>query len=183
MQAVLNAALPIFGLILTGFVCGRTRLLGRSATHSLNRFAIFLALPALLFLAMTRITPDQLSETGFAFAFGCGVALTFAVALGWSRRRRRPLASASIEALDAAYGNVGFMGIPLCLLAFGEASMPAAIIATLFTACVLFLFSVMLIETDLQEDASVWRTLPSASPAYHVLTMPACSYSRSWPWT
>jgi predicted permease len=160
MQAVLNAALPIFGLILTGFVCGRIRLLGRSATHSLNRFAIFLALPALLFLAMTRITPDQFNESGFALAFGGGIALTFGFAFAWSRKRCRSLASASIEGLDAAYANVGFMGIPLCLLAFGESSMPAAVIATLLTACVLFLFSVVLIETDLQKGASLWRTLP-----------------------
>ena len=57
MQAVLNAALPIFALISVGALCGRLGVFSPSATDSLNRFAIYLALPALMFLTMSRITP------------------------------------------------------------------------------------------------------------------------------
>jgi predicted permease len=131
----------------------------KSATDSLNRFAIYLALPALMFLAMSRITPDQVSQVGFALAFAGGIAITFALGFGLSRWRGRRVADASIEGLDAGYSNVGFMGIPLCLLVFGQASLPAAVIATLFTACVLFLFSIVLIEFDLHRGASHWRTV------------------------
>lgn len=138
MQAVLNAALPIFALIFTGFLCGRFRVFSETATDSINRFAIYLALPALMFLAMSRITPAQAAETGFALAFAGGIALTFAAGFFLSRRRGRRIAGASIEGLDVGYSNVGFMGIPLCLLVFGPDSLPSAVIATLFTACVLF---------------------------------------------
>jgi hypothetical protein len=133
MHAVLNAALPIFARIFTGFLCGRLGVFSTAATDSLNRFANYLALPALMFLAMARLTPEQASQIGF----------------GLSRLRGRRAASASIEGLDAGYSNVGFMGIPLCLLVFGPGSLPAAVIATLFTACVLFLIAVVIIETDL----------------------------------
>ncbi len=75
-----------------------------------------------------------------------------------SRLRGGRLAQASIEGLDAGYSNVGFMGIPLCLLVFGPASLPVAVIATLFTACVLFLFAIVLIESDLQGGAGRGRT-------------------------
>ena len=159
MQAVLNAALPIFALILTGFLCGRFGVFSRTATDSLNRFAIYLALPALMFLAMSKITPEQASQTGFSLAFGGGIVVTFAVGFALSRWRGRRIANASIEGLDAGYSNVGFMGIPLCLLVFGPSSLPAAVIATLFTACVLFLFAIALIEVDLQRDASLGRTM------------------------
>jgi len=159
MSAVLNAALPIFGLILVGYLCARFGLFSREATDSLNRFAIYLALPALMFLAMSKITPDQVSQVGFALAFAGGIAITFALGFGLSRWRGRRVANASIEGLDAGYSNVGFMGIPLCLLVFGQISLPAAVIATLFTACVLFLFSIVLIEFDLHSGASHWRTV------------------------
>ena len=159
MQAVLNAALPIFALILTGFLCGHFGVFSRTATDSLNRFAIYLALPALMFLAMSKITPEQASQTGFSLAFGGGIAVTFAIGFALSRWRGRRVANASIEGLDAGYSNVGFMGIPLCLLVFGPSSLPAAVIATLFTACVLFLFAIVLIEVDLQGDASLGRTM------------------------
>jgi predicted permease len=154
MHAVLNAALPIFGLILTGYLCGRFGGFDRSATDHLNRFAVYLALPALMFLAMSKITPEQVRQFGFVLTFAGGIAVTFALGFGVSRLRGRGIANASIEGLDAGYSNVGFMGIPLCLLVFGPASMPAAIIATLFTGCVLFLFAIVLIEIDLQKDVS-----------------------------
>jgi malonate transporter and related proteins len=159
MNAVLNAALPIFALIFVGYLCGRFGVFSPQATDSLNRFAIYLALPALMFLAMSKITPDQVSQVGFALAFAGGIAITFALGFGLSRWRGRRVANASIEGLDAGYSNVGFMGIPLCLLVFGQTSLPAAVIATLFTACVLFLFSIVLIEFDLHRGASHWRTV------------------------
>ena len=159
MQAVLNAALPIFALILTGYLSGRLGVMGRAATNSLNRFTFYLALPALLFHAMTRITLDQFSQAGFALAYAGGIAVSFGLAFALSRRRRRPVANASIEGLDAGYANVGFMGIPLCLLLFGESSMPAAVIATLLTACVLFLFAIVLIESDVRRGATLPRTV------------------------
>lgn len=158
MQAVLNSALPIFALILTGFVCGYFGVFDRVATDNLNRFAVYLALPSLMFVAMSRITPDQVRQYGFVAAFCGGFATTFAVAFIISRLRGRRVANASIEGLDAGYSNVGFMGIPMCLLVFGPESAPASIIATLFTACVLFLFAVILVEFDLKKADRFWST-------------------------
>ena len=66
MRPVLDAALPVFALILTGAVCGRSGMFDRRATDSLNRFAIYLALPALMFGATSRITPAQAGLGGFA---------------------------------------------------------------------------------------------------------------------
>ncbi|MCJ2049285.1 AEC family transporter [Methylobacterium sp. J-070] len=152
MQAVLNAALPIFALILVGFLCGRFGVFTREATDTINRFAIYLALPALIFTTMARITPAEVGQVGFAAAFAAGIALTFALAFWLGRRRGGSIADASVEGLDAGYSNVGFMGIPLCLLVFGQDGLPAAVIATLFTACVLFLTAIVLVEFDLRRD-------------------------------
>lgn len=159
MNAVLNAALPIFALIGTGVLAGRRGLLDRAATDSLNRFAIYLALPALIFGAMAKVTPGEVAELGYALAFGGGCALTFAIGFGLARLRGGRLATGGIEGLNAAYANCGFMGIPLCLLVFGEASLPPLIVAVLFTACGLFLFAIVLIESDLRGGARRLDTL------------------------
>ncbi len=170
MNAVLNSALPVFALILTGFICGFFGVFDKTATDNLNRFAIYLALPSLMFTAMSKITPDQVKQFGFAGAFGCGFAITYALAFAISRLRGRRVASASVEGLDAAYSNVGFMGIPMCLLVFGPESTPASIIATLFTACILFLFAIVVIEIDLQKGDSFWST--GAKVAGAIFTSP-----------
>ncbi|MGC1559160.1 MAG: AEC family transporter [Bradyrhizobium sp.] len=165
MHAVLNSALPIFALILTGFICGYFGVFDRTATDNLNRFAVYLALPSLMFVAMSRITPDQVQQFGFLGAFCGGSAITFAGAFAISRARGRRVANASIEGLDAGYSNVGFMGIPMCLLVFGPESAPASIIATLFTACILFLFAVVVVEIDLQKGSSLWSTAAKVAKA------------------
>ncbi|GLH81469.1 hypothetical protein SSBR45G_63780 [Bradyrhizobium sp. SSBR45G] len=170
MQAVLNSALPIFALILTGFLCGRFGVFDRTATDNLNRFAVYLALPALIFSAMSKIGVEQVSQFGFIGAFCGGIAATFATGFIISRLRGRRVANASIEGLDAGYSNVGFMGIPMCLLVFGPDSAPASIIATLFTACVLFLFAIVVVEMDLQKGATLGATV--AKVARSLLTSP-----------
>jgi predicted permease len=60
MHAVVNAAIPIFALILIGFLSARFGGFDPRATDNLNRFAVYLALPALMFIAMSKITPEQL---------------------------------------------------------------------------------------------------------------------------
>ncbi len=158
MQAVLNAALPIFGLIGTGYGCGRFGLFSREGTDNLNKFAIYLALPALVFLAMSRITPAEVRQAGFSLAFVGGIAVAFGAGFGISRLRGCGVADVSIEGLDAGYSNTGFMGIPLCLLAFGPEGLPPAVIATLFTGCVLFLSAIVIVEAALQADVSARAT-------------------------
>jgi malonate transporter and related proteins len=170
MHAVLNSALPIFALILTGFICGFFGVFDKTATDNINRFAVYLALPSLMFVAMSKITPEQVQQFGFVGAFCGGFAAAFGVAFVISRLRGRRVANASIEGLDAGYSNVGFMGIPMCLLVFGPESAPASIIATLFTACVLFLFAIVVIEIDLQKGDSFWST--GAKVAQAIFTSP-----------
>ena len=108
---------------------------------------------------MSKITPAQISQTGFAIAFGGGTAVAFVLGFAHSRWRGHRVARASIEGLDAGYSNVGFMGIPLCLLVFGPAGLPMAVISTLFTACVLFLLAIVLVESDLHRGASLGRAV------------------------
>src|SRR4051794_27441276 len=54
MLATLKILLPVFGLIFAGFACRRRGLLGPNSASELNRFVVWLALPALLFDTMAR---------------------------------------------------------------------------------------------------------------------------------
>lgn len=158
MSVILNAVVPLFGLIVLGYLSARKRILGPAAVDSLNKFVVWLALPALLFEAMAKITWEQINQGGYLLASTLAIALVFGVSYALDRKRSGRLADASIEGLASAYSNSGFMGIPLCLMIFGEASLPAAIIGTLLTACALFAFAIVLIEIDLQGSRSIGRT-------------------------
>lgn len=159
MSLILEAVLPLFALILAGYVAGRRGILGRSATDSLNAFVVWMALPALLFQAMAQISWEEIRQPGYIAGSAIAMALVFGISWLTARRDGRRLADASITSLAAAYGNAGYMGIPLCIMVLGEASLPAVIIATLLTACILFAFSIVLVELDLQRSATLGATL------------------------
>ncbi len=148
MLAVLSIALPVFALILTGWGAARARLLGRDSTGAMNSFVVWLALPAVLFRAMAQIDPADLLNVGLLASFGLGIAVPFVISLVWSRRAGNPLSNSAIQALSATYCNVGYMGIPLCLMAFGQASLVPGIVTMVMTACVQFGAAIVLIEMD-----------------------------------
>lgn len=159
MEAVVNAVLPIFGLILVGFGAAKRGLLDRAATGNLNRFAIDLALPALIFAAMAKVRPAEVAQPGFAAAYAGGVLVAFGIAALAGLLAGRRLAVQSIDGLNASYANAGFMGLPLCLLVFGPEALPATTLAMLLTACALFLFAIVLVEADLRRGAGTLSTL------------------------
>src|SRR5690606_19521775 len=101
MQTVATAALPVFALILIGYCCARTQLLGAAATDALNRFVVYLALPPLLFLGMARMPWKELAQFGYLGAFGGGIVAALLVCMAWQHRRQPMLADRAIESLAA----------------------------------------------------------------------------------
>jgi malonate transporter len=160
MHAVVDSVIPLFALILAGYLCARRGILGPEATRSLNLFVVWLALPALLFQSVAETRWADVRHPGFVVSIVLGMIATFALSLALDRRRRAGrLPDASIEALAASYPNSGFMGIPLCLMVFGHDGLPPAIIATILTACLLFGISLALIEVGLQRGRGAGRVL------------------------
>jgi len=157
-MTVLSITLPIFALILAGYISARRRWLDISATDALNRFVVYLALPALLFGATAHVTVADIAQPGFVLALAGGMAVAFIAAVALTPSPAR-LADRAIQGLNASYANTGFMGIPLCLATFGDRSLPALVIATVMTAGVLFAIAIVLIEVDLGGSGGIGATL------------------------
>ncbi|MBC9205896.1 AEC family transporter [Roseomonas aerophila] len=152
MLATLGVVFPVFALILLGYLARRRNVLGPDAMTELNRFVVWLALPALLFDIMSRTAWASLWQPGFVAAFGLGSLLLFGVTAALRARGPRHLADASLDGLNAAYPNTGYMGFPLCLMALGPESLPLVTIATILTVCVLFAAAIVCIEIGVQEE-------------------------------
>ena len=148
MLYVFNVVLPVFALILIGYVCGRAGKLGASASIELNRFVVWLALPAQLFSFAANSGWQTLWQPGFITAFFLSCLLVFILVLAVSFWRGQDLAAASFNGLSASYSNTGYMGIPLCVLALGQDGLAPAIIST-FIVFVMFALATVLIEIDI----------------------------------
>ena len=154
MQAILNVAFPIFGVILAGYLAGRWRILGGEATGALNAFVSYFALPVLFFGTLARTPVRAVLDPALMLGFGLVVVATFGVGMistrlaAHGRGRGGGLAAMSLQGIAASWGNVGYMGVPLCLAAFGDAGLPPAMLTVIVTAVVSMVFGVMLIELE-----------------------------------
>lgn len=132
MNALINVVLPVFGIILTGYLAGHLEVLGRDSAAALNRFVFYFAVPPALFIAMARAPIDKIFNWAFIGAFVGGSMLTLPIALVVGRFWfRHDVATLSVAGLAAVFGNVFTMGLPLLLTAYGPDGALPAIVAAL----------------------------------------------------
>jgi hypothetical protein len=121
---MLDLALPVFGLILAGYLAGRTPLMPAQAVVGLGNFAIYAAVPALLFRTLSRGGVAQSLDPAVILAYYGGCAVALAAAYAAARRLLGLAADAcGVYALGGAYGNVVLLGIPLSYTLYGEAGL------------------------------------------------------------
>lgn len=130
MADILGLLLPFFGMIFIGALAARIVRLPIEALGWMNVFVIYIALPALFFVLLSRTPAEDLTEwryiAGSLTATFIVFCLMFAGSLVASRGN---IPESTIKGLAASYGNIGYMGPGLALLVFGpEAAVPVALI-------------------------------------------------------
>jgi len=169
VQAILNVALPIFGVILAGYLAGRWRILGGDSTAALNAFVSYFALPLLFFGTLARTPVAAVLDPSLMLGFGIVVLATFLLGMASTRLvsqvsgKGGGLAAMSLQGIAASWGNVGYMGVPLCLAAFGEAGLPPAMLTVIVTAIVAMVIGVMLIELEVAAGRGPLKTFLRAA--------------------
>ncbi len=157
MLSILTIVTPVFALILAGWLARRLGVLGPGATSELNRFVVYLALPALLFDIIAHAKWSQIWQPGFIAVFAIGCIAVFGLTVLVRLRRAPHLADAAIDGLNAGYANVGFIGFPLVVVAIGRGALGPTLVATIVTVCVLFGAAIVLIEIGLQTERGAGR--------------------------
>ena len=130
MYEIFGLVLPFFGLIFLGFVVARITRQPVDALGWMNTFIIYVALPALFYQLLSKTPIERLTEWSYIFGSVFSTYVVFALMFtGSVVLSRGEIAQSTIKGLSAAYGNIGYMGPGLALLAFGEeAAVPVALI-------------------------------------------------------
>jgi malonate transporter and related proteins len=146
---VADMVLPVFAIIVTGWLAGWLGYISRSLADGLVHFAYNVAMPALLFVTIAQEPADNLLEWRFLLAFGGGSILCFAlVFLAVRAAWRGDRASSTIYGMTAAMTNTGFVALPILHSIYGEPAVLPAAIATVFVAVVMFPITVVLLERE-----------------------------------
>lgn len=130
MLQVFGLVAPLFSIIFLGYIAGRLVKLPIDGLAWLNFFIIYIALPAMFFQYLSKIPLASFNALGFVGLTTLATALlffTFFFIGLW--RTGKKIGISAIQGFAAAYGNIGYMGPPLVIAAFGPAAIvPAALI-------------------------------------------------------
>jgi malonate transporter and related proteins len=137
---VLNLALPFFGLMVAGAVAARLFHIEERTGDRLNILVLYFALPAMIYRTVAGAPFEQLLNWQFILATSLSTLLIFAAAFAfavWVLGTR--IHVAGLQASAASYGNVGYMGLILSVVAFGEAAAVPAVLIFCFDMLIQFI--------------------------------------------
>lgn len=145
---VAGLVLPVFAIIVTGWLAGWSGYISRSLADGLVHFAYNIAMPALLIVTIAQEPAGHLLAWRFLLAFGGGSILCFGlVFLAVRAGLGRDLASSTVHGMAAAMTNTGFVALPILHSIYGQPAVLPAAIATVFVAGVMFPATVILLES------------------------------------
>ena len=121
--SVLAATAPIYLLILCGYLVVRFEVFTQEQMRVLGRFVTLIALPALLFRALSSRPLGDILNPRYLLAYGLGSLAVLAGVWWWARRfRRESSAKSALLALGMANSNSAFIGYPVASQLVGGAT-------------------------------------------------------------
>ena len=160
IAGVADAILPLFGILLVGYISGWAGLLAESASETLNSFVFYVSFPALIFVSMARLSPADFFNWPFIWTLTGGMGAMFAASfLMGGRVFRHRRGEAALHALTSMFPSTAYIGLPLLMLLFGDVAIGPGVFGAVVTVAVFLPIALFLIET---ETGTSWRGFGSA---------------------
>lgn len=117
---ILGITGPIYLAIALGYFCTRQGLFAKADMQVFGKFTIHLALPALLFNALSQRSLGEILNPAYLLAYAIGAMVVVAGGLFWARKvKGHTLSYSSMMVMGMSCPNSGFVGYPIMLLSFG----------------------------------------------------------------
>jgi predicted permease len=160
MLDILAITGPIFLCIALGYLTTRGGLFDRGDMRVFGKFLINLALPALLFNALSQRSVGEIFNGPYLAAYALGGLIMLAGTVLWYRKvAHEGMARSAIMAMGMTCPNSGYVGYPVMLLTLGA---PVAGVALALNMVVenLLIIPILLALADMERhEAGHWRQL------------------------
>lgn len=158
MVDVFFRTLPFFAIIGLGYGAARRGFFSEEATAYLTKFVFFFPLSAMIFRFAANLSFAEIFDPDLMLGYLAGTLAVYALITLVAALRRQDMATGAVEAQCAAIGNVGFLGLPMMAMLFGEAAI-APMMAVLSVDLVVF-SSLIVILINLDRGSGLgWATL------------------------
>jgi predicted permease len=168
---IVSITLPIFTLVLVGFLYGRRV---KPDLGGANKLIVDIALPVLIFISLSSKLFDPLAALLFTVASIALIVLSGLIA--WPLAK---FSGATVQAFlpCAMFTNVGPIGIPLIALAYGPEGMATAVVLLVISNVLHFTLGagVMSGKVDwrmVYANPLVWATVLGVASSQFQLTLP-----------
>lgn len=160
MESIVTSVVPLFTVILLGFIAGRRSLIEADGLRALVRFVFSFAMPAFIFRMMADKDLSAIDDWPIIFAyFSAQLPIFLGGLLIGAKIFRQSMAEITILAFGSSFSNSVVLGLPLVLGLYGErAGLPALLIITLD----IIVFSLI---TVLLEIATIKKRTRTARPS------------------
>jgi malonate transporter and related proteins len=178
LPVIVLALVPVASVILLGALAGRLGVIGRDGSRVLASLALDFCLPALLFAATATMPMTELENWRFFLGVAIGLLAIYAAALALSLMVfGKSAAESSLQALNSAFPNMAFMGVPVLTAVIGKSAVLSVVIGNLVSSFVLLPLTLTLLEAgkartkgadggrsaDAAGMGVVWKSLVGAS--------------------
>jgi hypothetical protein len=133
METALDIVLPVFGLVICGYLVGRSRIIDDAGIDGLTSFVFYVAIPVLLFRTVMRSAVPEPGDLAILAAYFGGCFITFLLAYVVGRLMfRLPADELAIFGMGSMYGNTVMLGIPMVHAVFGDAGLVPILLIVAF---------------------------------------------------
>lgn len=158
MIDVASVVLPIFGMILVGWIFARFHLINEIGVSGLMIFVINLAIPALLFSVTSEAVRSGHIDVTLAFSYFLAAILNLFIGFLLSRYYFKNKSDESVVfGFSATFGNAALLGVPLISRAYGDVGLATISLILIFHVPLLMGGSTAAIEIINSKGKSVWR--------------------------
>ncbi|WP_428636770.1 AEC family transporter [Shewanella sp.] len=149
MLPTLSPLIVVFGIMITGFIVQKARLLPEGSDNVLNQYVYYIAFPAIMMIVLAETPIEAITNWGFIGGYSLAMAVIYLITglfSLWMQPKDKPLAA--IRALNTTFGNTSFIGIPLMMMLFpgNQLALAAAALASLLSVTV---FAIVLAQLAL----------------------------------
>lgn len=143
----LELALPLYLLILIGYLLARFGNWPDAVPEALSRFVFAIAIPAMLFALTSDLTRLPPLDLRVLVAYFGGCLLVFGAARLLARWLfRHDGVEQTVFGMGATYGNTVMLGLPIAKAAIGEAAVPSLAMVLVTNALVMWTLATVSVE-------------------------------------
>jgi len=154
-----KSILPLFLVIITGIVLARIKAVHSGWVDILNKYALWLGLPSLIFVALVRLDFRFSEYSNLLFFNSAYLIVCVLLAFPVSALFKTSLEMKRTLFLLLGFGNISYLGIPLISSALGNEALGSAILLSAVYPFWMFTLAIVMIELTGHKKVHLLLTL------------------------